>query len=125
MPVHVAASESGRVVVVSVIGEHDLSSAEQLRSPLLELSTHVPLVVLDFDQTTFVDSCVLGVFVGAAKRAARHGNRVIGVNACGIVLRAMRMTQIDTLLSLTPEPGELGDLDDELAMLLHPSRSGS
>ena len=121
MPIHVTSSGTGRVVVVSLVGDHDLASAEHIRQTLLELSSHVSLVVLDFDATTFVDSSVLGVFVGAAKRAARHGNRVIGVNAHGIVARAMQMTQIDVLLGLPPS---LGELDDELALLLrHPPAS--
>ncbi|MCU1587765.1 MAG: anti-sigma factor antagonist [Frankiales bacterium] len=114
--VHVTASGSGRVVVVSLIGEHDLASAEHLRRTLLELSSHVSLIVLDFDQATFVDSSVLGVFAGACKRAARHGNCVIGVNAKGIVLRAMTMTGVDALLSM---PVPVGELEDELDELLH------
>ena len=115
MPIQVSSSGTGRVVVVSLVGDHDLASAEQIRQTLLELSSHVSLVVLDFDATTFVDSSVLGVFVGAAKRASRHGNRLIGVNATGIVLRALQMTGIDVLLSLPPS---LGELDDELAELM-------
>lgn len=113
--VHVTTSGSGRVVVVSLIGEHDLGSAENLRRTLLELSSHVSLIVLDFDQTTFVDSSVLGVFAGSCKRAARHGNSVIGVNARGIVLRALTMTGVDSLLSM---PVPVGELEEELALLL-------
>jgi anti-sigma B factor antagonist len=107
MPIQISASGTGRVTVVSLVGDHDLASAEQIRQKLLELSSNVALVVLDFDATTFVDSSVLGVFVGAAKRAARHGNRLIGVNAKGIVLRALTMTGIDVLLDLPPSMGEL------------------
>lgn len=115
MALQVAASRTGRVVVVSLLGEHDLASAEDVRRTLLDLSSHVSLVVLDFDETTFIDSSVLGVFVGACKRASRHGNRVIGVNAHGIVLRAMQMTGVDELLSV---PVPLSEFDDELALLL-------
>ena len=113
--VSVTASASGRVVVVSLVGEHDLSSAEHLRRTLLELSSHVSLIVLDFDQTTFVDSSVLGVFAGACKRAAKHGNSMIGVNARGIVLRALTMTGIDAVLSM---PVPVGELEQELSALL-------
>ena len=116
--VDVNASGSGRVAVVSLIGEHDLANAEHLRRTLLELSSHVSLIVLDFAQTTFVDSSVLGVFAGACKRAARHGNTVIGINAKGIVLRALTMTGIDAVLSM-PVPAQ--ELDDELAELLRRS----
>lgn len=115
MTVQVTASGTGRVVVVSLVGEHDLASAEAVRRTLLDLSSHVSLVVLDFDETTFVDSSVLGVFVGACKRAGRHGNRVIGVNARGIVLRAMQMTGVDELLAI---PVPLSEYDVELAMML-------
>lgn len=115
MAIEITASGSGRVVVVSLPGEHDLATAEQLRRTLLDLSSHIPLVVLDFVATSFVDSSVLGVFVGASKRAARHGNQVIGVNAKGIVLRAMQMTGVDELLCL---PAPLGQYDEELAEML-------
>lgn len=113
--VGVTASASGRVVVVSLIGEHDLANAEALRRTLLELSARVPLIVLDLARTTFVDSSVLGVFAGTCKRAARHGNAVIAINAQGIVLRALTMTGIDAVLGM-PVPAE--DLDAELATLL-------
>jgi anti-anti-sigma factor len=115
--VQVVASASGRVVVVSLVGEHDLANAENLRRTLLDLSSRVPLIVLDFDRTSFVDSSVLGVFAGACKRAARNGSSVIGVNARGIVLRALSMTGLDGLLDLAPPPGEL---ERELAALLDP-----
>jgi anti-sigma B factor antagonist len=117
--VDVTASGSGRVVVVSLIGEHDLANAENLRRTLLELSSHVSLIVLDFAQTTFVDSSVLGVIAGTCKRAARHGNTVVGINAKGIVLRALTMTGIDAVLAM---PVPVAELDDELADLLRRSR---
>lgn len=116
MPVQLTASASGRVVVVALIGEHDLATAEPLRRTLLELSSHVSLIVIDFDATEFMDSSVMGVLVGAAKRAARHGNRVIGVNARGIVLKAMAMTGVDALLQV---PTTDVDLDQELSELLY------
>lgn len=115
VPIQVTRSGTGRVVVVSLIGDHDLASAEPLRRTLLELSSHVSLVVLDFDATTFIDSSVLGVFAGAAKRAARHGNRVIGINPRGIVLRTLTLTGIDQVLSLPPTRDHR---DAEFALLL-------
>lgn len=116
MPVHVTASGTGRVVVVSLVGDHDLASAGLIRQTLLELSPRVRLVVVDFAATTFIDSSVLGVLAGAVKRAARHGNQVIGVHATGIVLRAVTLTGLDVLLGLsTPPAGH----DDELAQLVH------
>lgn len=117
--VEVTTSGSGRVAVVSLVGEHDLANAENLRRTLLELCSQTPLIVLDFAKTTFVDSSVLGVFAGTCKRAARQGSSVIGINATGIVLRALSMTGIDTILSM-PVPAV--DLDEELAGLLRRTR---
>lgn len=109
MAVQVSKSATGRVAVVALLGEQDLGTAEELRHKLLELSTRVPLVVIDFAATTFLDSTIIGVLVAAWKRSARHGHQVLGVNAHATVLKALQLTGVDSLLQM-PGAGELGDV---------------
>ena len=49
-------------------GEHDLSTAPELRARLHELG-ETSAVIIDLDETTFVDSSILGVLVGGLRRA--------------------------------------------------------
>lgn len=54
--------------VVALTGEHDLSTAPELRARLHDLAEGSGVIV-DLDQTTFVDSSILGVLVGGLRRA--------------------------------------------------------
>ena len=49
-------------------GEHDLSTAPELRARLHDLGES-SAVIIDLDETTFVDSSILGVLVGGLRRA--------------------------------------------------------
>lgn len=120
MTVQVTASETGRVAVVVLGGEQDLVTAEELRRTLVDLCSRVPLIVVDLQQTTFVDSTVIGVLVGAWKRARRHGHEVIGINASGSVSKALHLTGVDALLRVSEQarPPVPTSLEDELEDLL-------
>jgi anti-anti-sigma factor len=120
MAVQITTSATGRVAVVALDGEQDLATAEELRRTLVELCSRVPLIVVDFQRTTFVDSTVIGVVVGAWKRAQRHGHQVVGINAVGSVSKALHLTGVDALLQVServaaPDPTTL---EQELSELL-------
>lgn len=93
----------------------DLAYADELRTALLEECRDVPLAVLDLTHTTFLDSSIMGVIVGAHKRARAEGRTLMAVNAHGIVLKALQITGLDELLRM---PGQSDDLDAELRALL-------
>jgi anti-sigma B factor antagonist len=54
--------------VIALSGEHDLSTAPELRARMHELND-ADAVIIDLDETTFVDSSILGVLVGGLRRA--------------------------------------------------------
>jgi anti-sigma B factor antagonist len=54
--------------IIALSGEHDLSTAPELRARLHDLADS-DAVIIDLDQTTFVDSSILGVLVGGLRRA--------------------------------------------------------
>jgi len=56
------------VAIVALEGEHDLSTAPELRSQLHGALAEGPLVV-DLSACTFLDSSILGVLLGGLRRA--------------------------------------------------------
>lgn len=79
------------LAVLSITGEHDLSTAPELRRRLSTLIGEGNSIVVDLSPATFVDSSILGVILQARRRAAEaglgfavaHGN---GADAVGRVL---------------------------------------
>ena len=105
-------SPSGRVVIVGLIGEHDVATAPAIRDAMLDAERRAGLVVLDFAATTFMDSTVLGVIAGAWRRARADGRELIGVRASGMVAKALSITSMDDMLAMSTE------LDPEVAAML-------
>jgi anti-sigma B factor antagonist len=66
----------GEVTVVSVLGEHDLATADALRRQLEQLRGRGMPFVVDLTEATFIDSAVLGVLIGEHDRAVDDGLRV-------------------------------------------------
>jgi anti-sigma B factor antagonist len=65
-------SDAG-LTVLTMSGEHDLSTAPELRRSLERLISGGDPVVIDLSPATFVDSSVLGVILGARRRAEEAG----------------------------------------------------
>jgi anti-sigma B factor antagonist len=75
-------------------GEHDLSTAPELRARLHELGES-DVVIVDMDQTTFVDSSILGVLVGGLRRARERNaafGLVLGEHAHPAIRRIFELT---------------------------------
>jgi anti-sigma B factor antagonist len=102
--------------IVALSGDLDLSTAPALREVLLDLVGQ-PLVVLDVERCTFLDSTVLGVLVAASRRMAGEGGDLVGVGAQGIVRNALRLTGLRELLQ------DIDALDPGTAALLEAHRS--
>lgn len=100
MTVHVRPSPPGRVVVITLRGELDVVTADEVRRPLVEAvaDDHVRLVLVDLADVAFLDSSVLGLFVGAAKRCHARGAQFHLINPRGIAARAIRLSGLDVLL---------------------------
>ena len=98
-PCSLERSPTRRVAIVSLHGDHDLATSDDVRLTLLD-AQDAPLVVIDFADCTFMDSCVMGVIVGATKRAATQGGRVLGTNLHGIPLKAATVAGLHDTLDL-------------------------
>jgi anti-anti-sigma factor len=65
--------------LVSLEGDHDLSTAEDLRDKLRAIFRTGTTVVIDLSKTTFMDSSTLGVLFDADRYAHEHACEHVGV----------------------------------------------
>jgi anti-sigma B factor antagonist len=80
--------------VVTISGEHDLSTAPNLRRRLDNLLDEGTATVVDLSPATFIDSSILGVILDARRRAAEAniGFAVVHANGADAVDRVLEVT---------------------------------
>jgi anti-sigma B factor antagonist len=96
-------TESNQTAVVSLTGEHDLSSSGRVREAL-ETAGRSPVTVLDLSAVEFVDSSILGVVVSAHRDAEQAGRRVVlvvGAEPATSVRRILDLTGLSGILEIT------------------------
>jgi anti-sigma B factor antagonist len=96
-------TESNQTAVVSLTGEHDLSSSGRVRDAL-ETAGRSPVTVLDLTQVEFLDSSILGVVVSAHREAEGAGRRlvlVVGSEPSTSVRRILELTGLSGILEIT------------------------
>jgi HptB-dependent secretion and biofilm anti anti-sigma factor len=89
--------------VVALRGEHDLSTAEELRRHLGPLGESQTTIVVDLTETIFIDSSVLGVLIAENERAGRSGGRfavVLGEGASHGVRRVFDLAGVSSVLNV-------------------------
>jgi anti-sigma B factor antagonist len=79
------------LAVLTISGEHDLSTAPALRRRLEDLLEQRESIVVDLSPATFIDSTILGVILDARRRAEDDGlgfavSHANGTDAVGRVL---------------------------------------
>jgi anti-anti-sigma factor len=83
----------GEIAVISLLGEHDIATAWEVRNALafaLEQGTHV---VVDLSETEFIDSTIIHVLFESKQLAQEHGRRVsLQLPADARVRRALEIT---------------------------------
>jgi anti-sigma B factor antagonist len=90
--------------VIALSGEHDLSTAPELRARLHDLAD-ADAVIIDLDETTFVDSSILGVLVGGLRRARERDVPfaiVLGDGAHPAIRRIFELTGLHDVFSIYP-----------------------
>jgi anti-sigma B factor antagonist len=77
MPADIKSKRDGDSVTVTVAGEIDLSTADQLDAAIREAEeAEIKRIVVDLSALSFVDSTGLSVFLQAIKRSRNDGNRL-------------------------------------------------
>jgi anti-sigma B factor antagonist len=82
------------LAVLTISGEHDLSTAPTLRRRLDVLLEEGTATVVDLSSATFIDSSILGVILDARRRAAEAeiGFAVVNANGADAVDRVLEVT---------------------------------
>jgi anti-sigma B factor antagonist len=107
---------SGRHVI-ALTGEVDLYTAPELKAQMLEsIANGADEVVVDFTDTTFIDSTTLGVLVSGVKRLREKGGTLSIVCSDRNITKIFEITGLDRVFTIYPTRAEaLEKLDSEQA----------
>jgi anti-sigma B factor antagonist len=102
--INIATDVVDGVGVVSVSGEVDLVTAEQLRHTLEEVIERSSDVVVDLARLSFIDSSGLSALVDAHRRAREAGGTLTIRNPTSMLRRLLEITHLETLLVVDSAP---------------------
>ena len=89
--------------VIALGGEVDLYTAPELKSQMLELIANgASEVVVDFTNTTFIDSTTLGVLVGGVKRLRTNDGQLSLVCSDRNITKIFEITGLDKVFTIYP-----------------------
>jgi anti-sigma B factor antagonist len=93
--------------VISLAGEVDLYTAPEFKQQLLDvISEGGKDVVVDFSNTTFIDSTTLGVLVGGVKRLRAQDGRLSLVSSDRNITKIFEITGLDRVFTIYPTRDE-------------------
>src|SRR5262250_3455145 len=107
---------SDNTYVISLGGEVDLYTAPELKQQLLEVIAQGGKdVVVDFTNTTFIDSTTLGVLVGGVKRLRTNDGQLSLVCSDRNITKIFEITGLDKVFTIYPTREEaVAAIDKEL-----------
>jgi anti-sigma B factor antagonist len=89
--------------VISLAGEVDLYTAPEFKQQLLEvIGQGAKHVVVDFSDTTFIDSTTLGVLVGGVKRLRTNDGQLSLVCSDRNITKIFEITGLDRVFTIYP-----------------------
>jgi anti-sigma B factor antagonist len=93
----------GGAYVISLAGEVDLYTAPEFKQQLLEVIEQGGKdVIVDFSDTTFIDSTTLGVLVGGVKRLRSHDGQLSLVCSDRNITKIFEITGLDRVFTIYP-----------------------
>jgi anti-sigma B factor antagonist len=93
--------------MISLAGEVDLYTAPEFKQQLLEvIGQGGKEVVVDFSDTTFIDSTTLGVLVGGVKRLRTNGGQLSLVCRDRNITKIFEITGLDRVFTIYPSRDE-------------------
>jgi len=93
--------------VISLTGEVDLYTAPEFKQQLLNvISEGGKDVIVDFSDTTFIDSTTLGVLVGGVKRLRTEDGRLSLVCSDRNITKIFEITGLDRVFTIYPTRDE-------------------
>ena len=95
------------VYVISLAGEVDLYTAPEFKQQLLEvIGQGGKQVIVDFSDTTFIDSTTLGVLVGGVKRLRTNDGQLSLVCSDRNITKIFEITGLDRVFTIYPTRDE-------------------
>ena len=92
---------SEEAYTISLSGEVDLYTAPEFKQQLLELvGQGAKDVIVDFTNTTFIDSTTLGVLVGGVKRLRPNGGQLSLVCSDRNITKIFEITGLDKVFPI-------------------------
>ena len=89
--------------VISLAGEVDLYTAPEFKQQLLEvIGQGGKNVIVDFTDTTFIDSTTLGVLVGGVKRLRTNEGQLSLVCSDRNITKIFEITGLDRVFTIYP-----------------------
>jgi anti-sigma B factor antagonist len=89
--------------LISLSGEVDLYTAPDFKQQLLQvIGDGARQVIVDFSQTTFIDSTTLGVLVGGVKRLRPNGGQLSLVCSDRNITKIFEITGLDRVFTIYP-----------------------
>ena len=93
--------------VIALAGEVDLYTAPEFKQQLLDvIGQGGKDVVVDFSDTTFIDSTTLGVLVGGVKRLRTQDGRLSLVCSDRNITKIFEITGLDRVFTIYPTRDE-------------------
>jgi anti-sigma B factor antagonist len=93
--------------VISLAGEVDLYTAPEFKQQLLEvIGQGGKDVIVDFTDTTFIDSTTLGVLVGGVKRLRTNDGQLSLVCSDRNITKIFEITGLDRVFTIYPSRDE-------------------
>ena len=97
--------------VISLAGEVDLYTAPEFKQQLLEvIAQGGKQVIVDFTDTTFIDSTTLGVLVGGVKRLRSNDGQLALVCSDRNITKIFEITGLDRVFAIYPTRDEALEL---------------
>ena len=90
-----------RIAVIDLKGEVDLYTAPEFKQHLLgQIENGVLQIVVDFTDTTFIDSTTLGVLVGGVKRLRPDGGQLLLVCSDRNIIKIFEITGLHRVFEI-------------------------
>ena len=89
------------IAVIDLKGEVDLYTAPEFKQHLLQqLEQGVTKLIIDFTDTTFIDSTTLGVLVGGVKRLRPLGGQLVLVCSDRNIIKIFEITGLHRVFDI-------------------------
>jgi anti-anti-sigma factor len=117
----------GRVAVVTLPAEVDVSNADQIRQDLAAVvAQDASLVIVDMSTTTFCDSAGVTALVRAVRQASAGGAGLRVAASAPAVTRVLAITGVDRLIEIYPSvAAAMADPGSERAHEGHATHPGA